>query len=62
MSVKTRLAKLEQAAGPRGGLCQCGGGQIVWWDDDQPKPEPTPETCPKCGKPRQVLIIGWGGK
>ena len=56
--VRRRVGSLERELGQADGdLCSCPGGpRFVYvddWRDD--RPDPAPEVCPKCGRPRLTI-------
>ena len=61
-SAEGRLDKCEKALhmGASEGMCECvASADIrVWYSGDcEPEPSREPVVCPKCGKPRQVVVI-----
>lgn len=62
-SIEQRLKRLEQAVGQgQGDFCTCPDGKRILFEDaevwrGEPDRDLGPETCPKCGKPRQTVTV-----
>jgi len=70
--VRERMARLERATrGVAAGFCRCPGPVVVLFASGEPappfcgaeaapvEPEPEPEVCPRCGRPRRQVMLTW---
>jgi hypothetical protein len=59
MRLKSRVHSLERRSGGKPRICTCDGwAREVWLNDYRTdRPDPGPEICPKCGRPRVTILI-----
>jgi hypothetical protein len=54
MSLKSRLARLERAAGPGNRCPACPPIQLLAWRRGEPEPRPC---CERCGRPVECVLL-----
>lgn len=67
MSIQSRLAKIEKQINPNPGSPFCECGSAAGWGNEEIEvtyiepgdPEPIHEPCKVCGKPIEVIRVGF---
>jgi len=59
VGVRRRVARLERELGGQA-FCWCHGARVVYdaaTDYQGARPDPGPEVCPECGRPRLTVLV-----